>query len=360
MKKSTLTTADTSLPFISIIMPIRNEASFIDQSLNAVLRQDYPADRMEVLVVDGMSTDGTREMVKKIIAQSSTEEKPAPTSDKNGILIRLLDNPEQIVPTALNIGLRQARGEIIIRVDGHCEIATDYINRCLVALHRIGADCAGGPIRTISEGWIGRAIAKATSSPFGVGNARFRYTKCSGWVDTVSFGAYRRDVFDRIGLFDEELKRNQDDEFNYRLLQSGRRIWLDINIHSVYYSRGTIKNLCRQYFEYGMYKVRVIQKRGAVPSIRHLVPGGFVLAVAASVILALFLHNPMWLVPVLGLYLLVNVLVSLWTARRNPRIAFILPVAFLCVHVSYGLGFLWGIWKWRRFFSAKNMFKGQR
>ena len=327
-------------------MPVRNEASFIEKSLTAVMHQDYPADRVEVLIVDGMSTDGTQDAVKKIIEQNSNKTIPS---------VNLLDNPGRIVPTALNIGLKQARGEIIIRVDGHCEIASDYIRQCLKAMRGSGADCVGGPIRTISEGWVGRAIATAISSPFGVGNARFRYTKRSGWVDTVSFGAYRRDVFDRIGLFDEELKRNQDDEFNYRLIQSGGRIWLDVDVHSIYYSRMTLIGLVRQYFEYGMYKVRVIQKRGAVPSIRHLVPGGFVLAVAASIFLALVLNNPMWMIPVLGSYVLVNVLVSLWTAHGNLMIMCILPIAFLCVHVSYGLGFLWGIWKWRRHFFTRNV-----
>jgi len=324
-------------PFVTVIMPIRNEAGFIERSLGAVLAQDYPADRLEVLVVDGMSTDGTREKVQAWLALYPN--------------LRLLDNPGRIVPTGLNAGLREARGEVIIRVDGHCEIAPDYVRRCVELLERTGADNVGGVQRAVSDTWVGRAIALATSSAFGVGGARFHYAREPGWADTVYLGAYRREVFERIGGFDEELVRNQDDEFNFRLLQAGGRIWLDPCIRVVYYSRPTLRRLWRQYFEYGLYKVRVMQKRGGVASPRHLVPAGFVLGLGATLVPASLARLPLLALAVAAPYAVANLLASLWAARCTWRTLPLLPVAFATMHLSYGLGFLWGLWRWRRGFG---------
>jgi glycosyltransferase involved in cell wall biosynthesis len=324
-----------SYPFVTIIMSIRNEAAYIRRSLGAVLAQDYPLERMEVLVVDGMSADGTREAVEEL------------ASTHPHISVRLLDNPARIVPTALNIGLRHARGEVIIRVDGHCEIAPDYVRHCVEILERTGADCVGGPIVTVGESLIARAIALAQSSLFGVGGVAFRTrVNRAGYVDTVPFGAYRRQVFDSIGLFDEELVRNQDDEFNFRLTQAGGRIWLDPSIRSVYYSRTSLRGLWRQYFQYGFYKVRVIQKRKGVPSWRHLVPGAFVLGLGGSVLLALLTHQPLWALSVALPYAVANGVASLWAARRDWKVLPLLPAAFATLHLAYGLGFLWGLLWW--------------
>ena len=337
-------TETKELPFVTIIMPIRNEAGYIERSLGAVLSQNYPPERMEVLVIDGMSTDGTREIVKRMMDHTTTDSRLQTTDTP--VLI-LLDNPSLIVPTALNIGLKHARGDVIIRVDGHCEIAPDYVRRCVEVLQQTGADCVGGLQRAVGQGWVGHAIALATSSPFGVGSARFHYHERPGWVDTVYLGAYRREVFDRIGVFDEELVRNQDDEFNFRLIQAGGKIWLDPSIRSVYYSRASLKSLWRQYFQYGFYKVRVIQKRKAVPSWRHLVPATFVLGLAGSILLAIITVQPLWALCVAGPYALANLLASLWTARKDWKTLPLLPLAFATLHLSYGIGFLWGLWYWR-------------
>ena len=277
MTQTSRLTADimTDRTLVSIIMPIRNEAAFIRRSLGSVLRQDYPLDRMEVLVVDGMSEDGTGDIVSSVVSErgmrvlNSPIRRPDPGSLPNDsqeafINIRLLDNPEHIVPVALNIGLKHSRGEVIIRVDGHCEIPPDYVRVCVENLEKTGADCVGGPMVTVGETSMARAIAAVQSSFFGVGGVAFRTgSEYGGYVDTLAFGAYRREVFDRIGGFDEELVRNQDDEFNFRLTQAGGKIWLDPSIRSIYYSRASLKGLWRQYFQYGLYKVRLIQKRGA-------------------------------------------------------------------------------------------------
>ena len=206
-----------SFPFVSVIMPIRNESDFIARSLGGVLTQDYPHDRMEVLVADGLSSDNTREIVRGL-------------ADHSDVPIILVDNPGQIVPTGFNTALKQARGEVIVRVDGHTIIEHDYITCCVEALYRSGADNVGGKMNAVGRGALSQAIALATSSSFGVGGARFHYSNKEEFVDTVYMGAWRREVFERIGCFDEEMVRNQDDEFNYRLRSHGGKILLSPTI----------------------------------------------------------------------------------------------------------------------------------
>jgi cellulose synthase/poly-beta-1,6-N-acetylglucosamine synthase-like glycosyltransferase len=330
---------DSDFPFVSIIMPIRNEATYIERSLTSVLAQDYPHDRMEVLVADGMSTDATRARIMFLVPGHSD------------VPVTLLDNPDKIVPTGFNRALALAKGAVIIRVDGHCEIATDYIRRCVEKLDETGVACVGGPITTIGTTWNARSIARAQSSHFGVGGVAFRTDQDQvkgGYVDTVAFGAYRREVFTTIGDFDEELVCNEDDEFNFRLIQSGGKIWLDPAIRSVYYSRASLGGLWRQYFRYGFYKVRVIQKRGAVPAWRHLVPGLFVLGLIGSLLLSLVTCQRRYMWIVAGPYAAANITASIITAQRNWRTLPLLPVVFIVLHLSYGLGFLYGVWYWIR------------
>jgi glycosyltransferase involved in cell wall biosynthesis len=309
---------------------MRNEARYIEGCLRSILAQDYPPEQIEILVVDGMSNDGTRQIATEFAQRDSR--------------IRLLDNLQRIVPTAMNKGISTAQGEIVIRVDGHTVIAQDYVRRCVEVLATTGADNVGGAMRAASDTWIGKTIVLATSSPFGVGGARFHYAEKPGWVDTVYMGAYRREVFDRIGLFDEELVRNQDDELNFRLIQSGGKIWLDPKIRSTYFSRSTLRGLWKQYFEYGFWKVRVIQKHRRPASWRHLVPGAFVLSLASSLVLSWIVWSPLFLFAILLPYSLVSLSVSIWIAAREGwRYAPILPLAFATMHLAYGFGFLAGI-----------------
>jgi glycosyltransferase involved in cell wall biosynthesis len=317
-------------PLVSVILPIRNEASHIGRSLQAVCAQDYCPHRLEILVVDGMSDDSTRSIVTDFMARDAR--------------VRLLDNPRRIVPTALNRGIAAANGDILIRVDGHAVIAADYVRRCVADLERLEVDCVGGPIDAAGETYVARAIAIAQSSPFGVGNAAFRHALHSQYVDTLAFGAYKSKVFERIGLFDEELVRNQDDEFNFRLVRAGGKIWLDTDIRSTYYSRATLRGLWKQYLQYGFWKVRVIQKHRRPASWRHLVPGSFVLALVGSLVLSGILSSPLTLLFVCLPYAGASFLASLWTAaRRGWQYAPVLPLAFAAMHLAYGIGFLGGL-----------------
>jgi glycosyltransferase involved in cell wall biosynthesis len=320
-------------PSVSIIMPIRNEAAFIERSLGAVLRQDYPAGAMEVLIADGMSSDGTREIIHQL--QERTPHIP----------ISIIDNPERIVPTGFNAALRVAQGEIIVRVDGHTEIAPDYVRRCVETLARSGADNVGGRMDPIGETAFGEAVALATTTPFGVGGSRFHYADQEEYVDTVYMGAWPRQVFDRIGYFDDEMVRNQDDEFNYRLRKKGGRILLNPQIQSRYTNRSTLTSLWRQYFQYGFWKVRVFQKVPGSARTRHWIPPLFALAVVGGLPLALlvpFLRPPY--LAGLALYALVDLLVSgRIAAQAGWRHLLRLPLVFLVLHLSYGLGFWRGV-----------------
>ena len=330
-EKSLLENVSQAFPFVTVVMPIRDEGAFIPRSLSAVLKQDYPRDRMEVIVADGMSTDGTREIVLDLQSQHPE--------------LRLIDNHGLIVSTGLNAAIAQARGEIIVRVDGHTVIASDYVRQCVSGLLQTEADNVGGKMTTIGSGLFGEAVALATSSPFGVGGARFHYSDQEEWVDTVYLGAWWRHTFQRVGLFDEELVRNQDDEFNYRLRKHSGRILLSPRIKSIYTVRSRPRALWRQYFQYGYWKVRVLQKHPRQMRLRQSVPSLFVTMLFGSLLLALFFPiGRALLVLVVGSYLLANLAASVWTARkRRWRHVLLLPLVFAALHLSYGLGFLVGL-----------------
>lgn len=323
---------DFKLAFVTLIVPIRNEAGFIERSLAAVLAQDYPSDHMELLVVDGCSDDGTREKVKAIQSQHTN--------------IQLLDNPGRIVPTGLNLALQQAQGEIIVRVDGHCEIAPDYVRRCVTHLQQRDVAGVGGPLETIGTNSLAETIAVAMSSPFGVGGSAFRTVKDKTMlVDTVAFPAYRREVLQQAGPFDEELVRNQDDEYNYRLRKMGGKILLADDVHARYYSRGSWGKLWRQYYQYGFYKVRVMQKHPYQMRPRQFIPFLFTLSLLVSLLTTLLWSGGWVLLMGVGItYLLANLLASFWTASHHGWRHFpLLPLTFAILHFSYGLGFAAGL-----------------
>lgn len=319
------------LPFVTVIVPMRNEERYIAMCLDSIIANDYPTDRLEVLVIDGMSTDRSR-----LIVEAYTQRYP---------FIRLLNNPRQIVSAALNIGIREARGEIIIRMDAHTVYATDYIRRCVELLTTTDALNVGGPMRKVGTTYISQAIAIATSVPFGVGDSYFHYSNSERFVDTVYLGAWFKTTLELVGMFDETFVVNQDYELNQRLRKRGGRILLSPKIRCWYYVRPSLPALARQYFRYGFWKVKTLVKHPDSPRWRQLVPPAFVLSMILS--LAIAPINPMLGIVLPGVYMLVNLLTSAREAARHGWKYFcVLPLVFLAVHFSWGLGFLAGLFQW--------------
>ena len=330
-------------PLVSIVLPVRNEEKCIEATIDAIIGQDYPQNRIEIFVVDGMSTDRTREITSKY-------------TDKY-VNIRLLDNPGFIVPIGMNIAIRQAEGEVIIRVDGHTEITSNYVRTCIETIQSTNADNVGGCMTAQGDSLFGEAVAIATSTKFGIGNSKFHYSVIQEPVDSVYMGAWKKSIFEKVGLFDEELVRDQDDELNYRIRKNGGTIILNPNIKSVYTSRSTPFLLWMQYFHYGLFKVRVLQKHPGQMSIRHFVPPLFVISLVLSIFFTLFTQFG-WIVlaSTAGLYAIANLTATiLSTMKKSWEFFFLLPVAFIIIHLSYGAGFLFGLLKfWNRWGDKKG------
>jgi len=320
------------LPFVSVVMPVRNEADWIVRSVSAVLTQDYPRELMEIIVADGQSIDGTREKIQALSAEDSR--------------VRLIDNPGKIAPTGLNACLRVAKGEVVIRVDGHCEIESDYASRCVQHLRVAKVQVVGGPLDTIGETQLARTVAIAMSSPFGVGNSSFRTRKNATMLtDTVAFPAYTRAAIDDAGPFDEELVRNQDDEYHFRLRKRGAKILLASDVRARYYARSSFRSLWNQFFQYGYWKVRVMQKHALQMSVRHFVTPIFALTLITTAVLAPFnsvMRALFW--ATVSSYAIANLAASLIAAKAKgwPHVKK-LPLTFAILHLGYGIGFLKGI-----------------
>ncbi len=321
-----------NVPSVSLIVPCRNEKDYIAQCIQSLLAQHLPEGSFEIIVADGLSNDGTRELLARLAAEHAC--------------LRLVDNPGRIVSTGLNTAIRAAQSRIIIRIDVHTQYAPDYVSQCVAVLQETGADNVGGPWVAQGVGYLGRAIAAAFQSPLVVGGARGHNPHHTGPVDTVYLGCWPREVFDRIGCFDEELVRNQDDEFNLRLSRAGGLIWQSPRIQSWYHPRQSLRSLWQQYAQYGYWKVRVIQKHCLPASVRHLVPAAFVFAVLTLPIAALFWPWAWWIWGALGmLYIAGNLIASVEIAsRRGLTLLLVLPAVVACYHFAYGYGFLRGIW----------------
>jgi len=319
-------------PTVSIICPIRNEEQHIGDCLESLVNQTYNNDKIEILVVDGMSEDRTRDIVREFQAKY-----------KNVLLI---DNPRGIIPSALNIGVEKASGKYILRMDGHAKAALDYVEQCVVALESDRAEGVGGPITSVNNSHTGNAIALAMSSSFGVGNSRFRTSnnkEC--FVDSLAFTSYRREVFSKYGFFDEELVRCQDDEFNFRIRKLGGKILLTPAIKSSYYPRSGFKKLFQQYFDYGFWKVRLFQKHFWMMRLRHFIPAAFVGSLIFFLFLSLFIDTAFWLfLASFSFYVLASIIAAALTWLRKKKVTLTkVLLSFYILHFSYGSGFLWGL-----------------
>jgi glycosyltransferase involved in cell wall biosynthesis len=319
-------------PLVSIIIPCRNEERTIGLLLDALDRQTYPLKRMDIVVSDGFSTDRTRRRI-----QEFAEAHPQ-------LPLRIVDNPGLTAPTALNAGLRAAAGEIILRMDAHAVPDPDYIEQSVRLLEETGCDAVGGAwnVRPGAPGTIARAIAAAVGSPFAAGGVRYRVGGQPGEVDTVPFGAFRREVFDRVGLFNEQVPVNEDYEFFFRIRAAGGRIYFSPEIRSQYFARATLRSLARQYFVYGRQKAAMISFHPRSLRLRQAIPAVFVLSLAALG-LGSIVFPPLAIL--LGaevvLYAVINAGFSLREGlkQKRPALAAVLPWVYACIHLSWGTGF---------------------
>ena len=325
---------------ITFILPIFNEEKTIEATLDSIITQKT-SHLFEILIADGRSNDNTRNIIEK--------------KRKIFSRIKLIDNKKKIVSVGFNLALSISRGNIIIRVDGHSKIDENFIENCIKVFNQVNADCVGGPTKHLSSSNIGNIIRIAQTSDFGSGGVRFRKGISTGqYVNTVAFGAYKRSVFKKIGGYDEELIRNQDDELNSRLIQNNGKIWIDPSIKSSYYTRSSLFSFAKQYFQYGFYKVRVMQKRGSVSSIRHIVPSIFVSIFLTFFILRYLNIQNSLIDLVMIIYFTFNMVFSLkFTFKNNfSLISWIsLFFTYFIMHFSYGLGtligFIYYLFKWR-------------
>lgn len=318
------------MPRVTLVVAMRNEERGIAACLTSLEQQDYPEHLLEVLVYDGRSKDGSW-----TIAASHLDRRPH---------WRLLDNPARIQAAAWNAGIRAAAGDIVGIVSGHATLAPSYVRRLVTALEETGADMVGGPVHPVGVGTIGRAVARAMSTPFGVGGARHHYLTERGEVDTVFMGACRRPTYLRHP-FDEGMVRNQDDELSYRLIDAGGRIVCDPAIESTYVNRSSMTGLWRQFHDYGLWKIPVLIRHPRRARLRHLAPAGLVAGVAGSAAVGGLFRPARPVAPLLaGMYLVAASMAAARYSHDEPRTSSPALVAvFATMHAAYGTGMLMGV-----------------
>lgn len=311
-------------PQVSLVVPTRNEQAHIDACLRSLRAQRYPMDRLEILVVDADSTDETAAIVRRHMADDPR--------------IQLLHNRERAAPIGMNIGIVAARGEYVGVVSAHSGLPDDYVRRVVDTIQATGAWSVGGRIVRTSETPMQHAIAIATSSRIGVGDSAHNYAATAGWVETVFPGFWRRDTFERVGLFDPEMTANEDNELSHRIRRAGGRIWYEPSIEIAYVPRATLAGLFAQYRRYARGKLRVLRKHHGGLRWRHVVPalwlgalvGGLVGGLLAPWILVV------WAIGV-GAYGLTILATSLRLQR--PGVAWWrIAAAFMTLHLAYGIG----------------------
>lgn len=318
--------------FVSIVMPVYNEEKYIVNCIDSLLQQDYSQNLMEWIFVDGMSSDNTKQLIQQYI-------------EKYPLLIKVYDNPKKTVPYAMNIGISNAKGKYIIRLDAHADYSKNYISKCVHYLNTTNADNVGGIAETKSCGTVGNAIAKMLSSKFGVGNSQFRTNGESGYVDTVPFGAFRREVFEKYGGYDERLTRNQDNEMNYRIRKNGGKIYLANDIHLSYYCRDSIKGIVDMAQKNGMWNVITMKLCPGSMGIRHFIPLTFLLSLIFLPIFSLLFKPILYLFGIeIALYLILDAYFSIKQAESGKEFL-LLFILFPVFHITYGVGSIRGIIK---------------
>ena len=320
---------------VSVVIPCFNEKAHIELCVRSILAQEPLPGGFEIIVADGLSTDGTRDILWKLAAEYRQ--------------LRVVDNPRRITPCAMNSGIRAARGQYVAILGAHTEYASNYLQVCAELLEaHPEVCCTGGPIISVGRGAFGQAVAAVMSHPLGVGNAKHRHPNYEGYAEGACFPMFRRNVFDKIGVYDESLIRNQDDEFNFRLAQHGEKVFISPRARCTYFVRETPRYLFRQYFQYGFWRVAVLRKHRLPASLRQIVPPLFMSFMLAVAILGLSL--PGWWRLTAGVlpmvYSATLLLVGAWeVGKAGLRVAALFPVAAAIMHVAYAAGFVRGLLK---------------
>lgn len=323
-----------TMPQVSIIIPCLNEEQTIGKLLDAIQLQDFPLHDLEVIIADGLSTDGTRQR----IAEFQSEHKE--------LSVRIVDNPTRSIPAGLNLGINASMGEFIIRLDAHCVPRPDYVSRCISALEANRGWNVGGvwDIQPGANTLIAKSIAIAVSHPLGVGDAFYRFTDLPGEVDTVPFGAFRRELVANIGGFDETLQSNEDYEFNARIRLAHGKVWLDPSIRAIYFARPTLSQLSRQYARYGFWKARMLRRYPGTVRWRQALPPVFVMSLIALPLFSLLLPWALWLLAIeVVSYFAILFSAGLRKALEHRKVQFTfgIPLAMATMHISWGAAFLW-------------------
>ena len=322
----------TMQPRVTIAMPAYNEEKYIGACIASVQAQDYPAELIEILVADGRSTDKTRDILAELTARDPR--------------IKVIDNPERLQAAGLGEMVKQATGEVIVRMDVHAEYAPDYVSKCVETLERTGADNVGGAQRAKAKSLFQRALCAVLGSPLGVGGAKYRSSDAEGFVDTVFLGAFRRTVFETVGLWDPKAITNEDAELNQRILDSGGQIYLSRDIVVHYFPRDTFKTLAKQYYKYGRGRARTLLKLGTFPTLRPVIP--FLMTTGAATLVAV---PPLW--PLATIAFTTYALATGAEAVRvggklGPAALPLVWAMFPVLHVSHGVGFAAGLVQYLR------------
>lgn len=322
------------LETVSIVIPVYNEEKYIEGLINSLLKQDYDKEKIEILFVDGNSSDKTIEIINKKMS-------------KEEIKYRVINNTKRIQPCAVNIGIKNSQNDIIIRLDAHSEYPSNYISKCVYNLNNTDADNVGCICKPGSKTKIGKAIANVVSSKFGVGNSSFRTSTESGYVDTVPFGTFRRELFDKIGYFNEELLRSEDNEFNYRIRKNGGKVYLFNDTEIIYYPRDTIYKLMKMGFQNGKWATYTGYIIPGSMGIRHFIPLLFVLGLIAGIVITI-LHLKVLTIAflsVLSIYFIIDLLFTLKSVITDGMEQLICFIIYPLFHISYGIGSIFGVFK---------------
>lgn len=325
----------SDLPFISALLVTRNEQDYIELALMSYINQTYPKNKYEIIVIDGGSTDRTIDIINELKKKYETDE----------FHISIYDNPNRILASGWNIGIQKAKGEYVIRIDAHAKAHEDFFEKSVETMMSVDATCVGGKLVTVTMDGNNETISKVLSSPFGVGNSSFRVSDKPGFMDTAVYGLYKKSIFEEVGFFNEKFVRNQDLQMHSRIRKAGGKFYFNPEIQCEYYARNTTKKMMKQAFGNGTWNMVLLKEDLSGLSIRHLVPFMFVLFLLVCTLLSPVCGLLLKLEgAVLALYFILGLVFGIKAGAKKAEII-TMPFLFFLLHVSYGVGYFWGIFK---------------